>query len=208
MASSSVMIRLATQMMALRDIPVLSSSTRLLRSILDTESRNLLPFIQSPSFCEQPLSNLNAFFVKTFDVLAGLALSQASSSAVSVEPRITENVLFSFWKGLNLISLDKQGAISSDSMKELFLATALQLAQEYESSNKSASQILCAQSLCTVAQMFPTTIFLDHKENDRVLKNEEVKRIVLELMKGFLRQIFYSNFLICIILLLRRRGAF
>lgn len=62
MASSSAMIRLATQMMALRDNPVVSSSTRLLRSVLDTGSRNLLPFIQSPSFCERPLSNLNASF--------------------------------------------------------------------------------------------------------------------------------------------------
>jgi len=122
---------------------------------------------------------------KTTDVLAGLALSQASSAAVSVDPRMTENVLFSFWKGLNSISLHKQAAISSDSVKELFLATALQLAQEIGSARKSASQTLCLQSLFMVAQMFPVTIFLDHKEHDRLLKNEEVKQIVLKLMQGF-----------------------
>lgn len=122
---------------------------------------------------------------KTTDVLAGLALSQASSAAVSVDPRMTENVLFSFWKGLNSILLHKQAAISSDSVKELFLATALQLAQEIGSARKSASQTLCLQSLFMVAQMFPVTIFLDHKEHDRLLKNEEVKQIVLKLMQGF-----------------------
>jgi len=98
---------------------------------------------------------------------------------------MTENVLFSFWKGLNSISLHKQAAISSDSVKELFLATALQLAQEIGSARKSASQTLCLQSLFMVAQMFPVTIFLDHKEHDRLLKNEEVKQIVLKLMQGF-----------------------
>ncbi len=107
---------------------------------------------------------------------------------------MTENVLFSFWKGLNLISLHKQAAISSDSVKELFLATALQLAQEIGSTRKNACQTLCLQSLFTVAQMFPATIFLDHKENDRLLKNEKVKQIVLKLMQGFLQQNLSSNF--------------
>lgn len=49
-----VLIKLATQMRAFHNVTVVASSARLLRSIMTTESAIVMPFIQSPAFCELP----------------------------------------------------------------------------------------------------------------------------------------------------------
>jgi hypothetical protein len=117
----------------------------------------------------------------------GQALVHASSKvpvAQSMDALIAYNVLFSFWKGLELLKLHNPSAASSSSVREKFLATMLQLAQECECSNKSGNQFLCAQSFCLVAEMFPDSVFLDRESCDRPHANETVKQIALKLMQG------------------------
>lgn len=183
---SSLLARLAAQMLSFQDIPAVVSSVKLLRCIAATESAAVVPFVESKQFCESasmfsrsPASSaLGALFIH-FCSKANLVISENDKNS--------ENILFSFWKGLGLLLRYKPSAVESASLREAYCDTWIQLVQQYNCS--AGAHILCAQSFSMIAKMYPASIFLGQQECDilskiSVSRNEQVKVAVLKLIEG------------------------
>jgi hypothetical protein len=110
-----------------------------------------------------------------------------AAPALDEDPNFPQYILFSFWKGLELHFQQSPPPQLSAAMRELFCQTTLELVQQC--SSRGSDQILCAQSFCMVARMFPSSIFLDQEHRGSPCKikssrNQAVKSATLKLLQG------------------------
>lgn len=98
----------------------------------------------------------------------------------------SHNILFSFWKGLELLPQRNPALGPSAAMREAFCQTILDLVRHL--SGSAGGQILCAQSFYIIAQMFPASIFLDDEGDSRCSagsnRNQDIKSASLKLIQG------------------------
>lgn len=186
-------------MLSFQDIPAVVSSIKLLRCIAATESAAVAPFVESKQFCESA-SMFSRLRTSSASGALFLHFCSKANSVISENDKNSENVLFSFWKGLGLLLRHKPAAVESASLREAFCDTLIQLVQQYNCS--AGAHILCAQSFSMIAQMCPASIFLEQQECDilskmSVSRNEQVKKASLKLIEGHCPFHKYSTHLLC-----------